>query len=71
MAVQKAIGELIAGRMVIVVAHRLKTIKNADHIIVLDGGSVTEEGTHAELLDHHGLSHKLWTIQSQSIGWGI
>ena len=69
--VQKAIGELIAGRTVIVIAHRLKTIKNADHIIVMDAGRVSEEGTFETLIEKSGLFKKLWTIQSQSVGWEI
>ncbi|HWQ78463.1 MAG TPA: ABC transporter ATP-binding protein [Anaerovoracaceae bacterium] len=69
--VQKAIGELIAGRTVVVVAHRLKTIKNADNIVVMDNGRVAEEGAHEELLEKKGLYHKLWTIQTQSVGWTI
>ena len=69
--VQRAISELIAGRTVIVIAHRLKTIKNADHIVVLEDGRVAEEGTHEELIDRNGLYNKLWTIQSQSSGWEI
>ena len=69
--VQKAIGELIAGRTVIVIAHRLKTIKNADHIIVMDAGRVSEKGTFETLIEKSGLFKKLWTIQSQSVGWEI
>ena len=69
--VQKAIGELIWGRTVIVIAHRLKTIKNAGHIVVMEEGSVAEEGTHDELLKKGGLYHKLWRIQTQSFGWEI
>ncbi|MPM81171.1 putative multidrug export ATP-binding/permease protein [bioreactor metagenome] len=69
--VQKAIGELITGRTVIVIAHRLKTVKNADKIIVLNNGSVVEQGTHNELIERDDLYNKLWTIQQQSVDWKL
>ena len=69
--VQKAINTLIAGRTVIVIAHRLKTIKNADKIIVLEEGHVAEQGTHQELLDQKGLYHRLWSIQQKTMGWKL
>ena len=69
--VQKAIGELIAGRTVIVIAHRLKTVKDADNIIVLDNGRVAEQGTHEELMQQEGLYCRLWTIQARSSGWSL
>lgn len=67
--VQKAINTLIAGR--IVIAHRLKTIKNADKIIVLEEGRMVEQGTHEELLKHEGLYHRLWSIQEKTTGWQL
>lgn len=69
--VQKAINTLIAGRTVIVIAHRLKTIKNADKIIVLENGCVTEQGTHRELIGREGLYYKLWSIQEKTMGWQV
>lgn len=69
--VQKAINTLIEGRTVIVIAHRLKTIRNADKIIVLEDGHIAEQGTHDELLRNQSLYHKLWTIQEKTIGWKL
>ena len=69
--VQKAIDSLISGRTVIVIAHRLKTICNADHIVVLNHREVVEEGTHDELLALHGLYHRLWTVQMETEGWKL
>ena len=68
---QQAINTLIAGRTVIVIAHRLKTIKNADQIIVLEEGRIAEQGTHDELLSQPGLYAKLWNIQEQTSGWKL
>lgn len=69
--VQRAINTLIAGRTVIVIAHRLKTIRNADKIVVLDGGRIAEQGTHDRLLRQEGLYARLWTIQEQTAGWKL
>lgn len=69
--VQKAIDSLIKGRTVIAIAHRLKTIKDADQIIVLDNGRIKEEGTHDELLRKQGLYAHLWEIQESISGWKL
>ena len=52
---QSAIEELMKGRTVVVVAHRLSTIQRADRIIVLDKGVIVQEGTHAELVQTSGM----------------
>lgn len=69
--VQRAINTLIAGRTVIVIAHRLKTIKNADNIVVLEEGRIVEQGKHQELLDNNGLYARLWGIQEKTLGWKL
>lgn len=69
--VQRAINTLIAGRTVVVIAHRLKTIRRADRIVVLEGGRVAEQGTHDELLRRQGLYARLWEIQAKTAGWKL
>lgn len=69
--VQKAIDALIKGHTVIAIAHRLKTIKGADQIIVLDNGQIKEKGTHETLMQSEGLYAQLWNIQEQISGWKL
>ena len=69
--VQKAISNLVKDKTVIMIAHRLKTIKNADKIIVLDKGCIVEEGRHSELLEKQGLYARLWYLQNKSKEWKI
>ncbi|MBQ7736669.1 MAG: ABC transporter ATP-binding protein, partial [Oscillospiraceae bacterium] len=65
-AIQASLEELSAGRTCIVVAHRLSTIRGADHIAVIEGERVAEYGTHAELLEKNGLYARLWNTQKLS-----
>ena len=65
------ISRLAKGRTVIVIAHKLKTIVNADQILVFDNGRICESGNHAELLAHNGLYAKLWNLQNQTDCWKI
>jgi ATP-binding cassette subfamily B protein len=57
--VQEALGRLMANRTSLVIAHRLSTVRNADKVVVLEGGRIIETGNHAELIDHDGLYRKL------------
>lgn len=69
--IQQAISELIYNRTVIVIAHRLRTIANADKIIVLDHGHIVEQGNFDSLMAQSGLFYKLYTIQQQNQGWNV
>ncbi len=61
--IQQAIQELAASRTIIVVAHRLSTVKRADNILVIQDGKVAESGNHMELLAYNGLYKQLYDIQ--------
>ena len=66
--VQEALERLMKGRTALVIAHRLSTVQHADHIVVLQQGSVVEEGTHDELLALQGLYSHLYTVQFSAKG---
>ena len=67
--IQRAVGTLCAGKTVVVIAHRLRTVANADKIVVLDDGRVAEEGSHKTLLAEDGLYARLWRLQQESSSW--
>jgi len=65
-SVKEALDRLGNDRTVLVIAHRLGTIKNADNIIVLKDGMVYEQGTHEELVEKGGLYAEMWNMQLSS-----
>ena len=69
--IQRAIVKLIEGKTVIMIAHRLRTVVDADQIIVLESGRLVEKGTHEELMSKKGLYEKLYHIQQESLGWAV
>ena len=69
--IQKAFATLTRDRTVIMIAHRLSTVVNADKIIVLDRGVVVEEGSHDSLVDAGGLYAHMWADYNQAVQWRI
>lgn len=67
LAIQKSLERLEKGRTVLSIAHRLSTLRNATHLIVLDDGKLTESGTHAELLAKKGTFYKLSELQTKAL----
>ncbi len=63
-AIQRSLGRVAHNRTVVVIAHRLSTVRHADRIYVVSDGSIIESGTHAELLDHPGIYRSLWNVQT-------
>ena len=69
--VQGALSRLLAGKTVLVIAHRMRTVENADKIVVLSDGSVVEEGSPAELLERGGVFAHMHALQSTSAQWSL
>lgn len=67
LAIQKSLEQLEKGRTVLSIAHRLSTLRNATHLIVIDDGRVTESGTHAELMAKKGTFYKLSELQTKAL----
>lgn len=69
--VQSALSRLLAGKTVLVIAHRMRTVAGADHIVVLENGRVAEQGTPAELMEKGTLYRHMVELQSESSRWKL
>lgn len=67
----EAIGELTHDKTVIMIAHRLKTVRNADCIFVIDGGKIVQQGTHEELIEQDGIYRRFVVERRQAAGWKV
>jgi ATP-binding cassette subfamily B protein len=66
-AIQRSLDVIARGRTTILIAHRLSTVRNAHHIVVIDRGRIVESGTHQELIAQNGLYAALWRVQTGSL----
>ena len=69
LALREGMAELLKGKTVLMIAHRLYSIQDADMIFVLENGRLKESGTHKDLLQKHGLYAHLWDIQNETESW--
>lgn len=69
--IQEAISELVKGKTLLVIAHRLNTIQNADQILVIDNGQIAQQGTHEELLKQSGIYQDFVNIRKSAAGWSL
>jgi ATP-binding cassette, subfamily B, bacterial IrtB/YbtQ len=69
--IQQALSALAQDRTVVVIAHRLRTVRSADQILVLDAGRLAEQGRHDELIALNGLYARLWACQERAAHWHL
>ena len=70
-AVQAALSRLLKGKTVLMIAHRMRTVAGADHVVVLEHGRVAQQGTPAELMAQGGLYRHMMELQQESAGWTL
>ncbi len=69
--IQQALLKLMEGKTVLMIAHRLTSIVDADTILVINNGKIAEQGTHNQLLNNKGIYSKMWNEYRQSVNWTI
>jgi ATP-binding cassette subfamily B protein len=69
--IQMALGRLTKGKTVLMIAHRLTSVTNADSILVIEKGKIAEQGSHKELLNKNGIYTNMWYQYQQSVQWTI
>ena len=68
---QKAIAQLTKGKTLLMIAHRLNTVRNANQILVLEKGSIVQRGTHEELMAQEGMYRRFVDIRERALGWRL
>ena len=68
---QQAISELTKNKTLLMIAHRLNTVREADQILVLDDGQIVQKGKHLELMHQEGLYRRFVEIRENAIGWEL
>ena len=69
--IQKAFETLTRNKTVLMIAHRLSTVQNADNIIVLNEGKIAEQGSHSALLEKNGVYAAMWADYQRSAQWKV
>ena len=67
----EAIEALTKDKTIIMIAHRLKTVRHADQILVVDGGRIVQQGTHEELMEQEGIYRRFIEAREQAVGWKL
>lgn len=67
--IQQALSELMKGKTVLMIAHRLTTVQDADKILVIDKGKIAEQGTHSELIAKNGIYSSMWDEYQKAVAW--
>ena len=69
--IQKALRKLTKGKTVLIIAHRLTSVKDVDAILVIDKGKIAEQGNHGELMNRQGIYTKMWNEYQKSVQWSL
>lgn len=69
--IRRALANLTKGKTVLMIAHRLTTVQDADQIVVLNNGEIAEQGTHEELIRHQGRYYRMWNEYQRAIAWRL
>ena len=69
--IRRALANLTKGKTVLMIAHRLTTVQDADRIVVLNNGEIAEQGTHEELIGRQGRYYRMWNEYQRAIAWRL